>query len=199
MERMSDAKDKAFTADTVPPPPSGDAYSAETLVNQAPPDVLRAMRERPRVTNPDSETKLREDDVRESAPPVWRASPALVEAVKRDTESRRPPGQAPSSEPPLPRVGAPGLPKIPSIDEPDEDGVTRLRPGLGPPSPPVQQDTMLYVSAPRSVTTPPPPPLHVTRTSSRRLIVAIAAGVFLLTVVVLVLGFYAWKLLSPGE
>jgi hypothetical protein len=33
-------------ADTVPPPNSGDAYSAETVVREAPPEVLAAIRER---------------------------------------------------------------------------------------------------------------------------------------------------------
>jgi hypothetical protein len=32
--------------DTVPPPASGDAYSAETVVRQAPPEVLEAIRKR---------------------------------------------------------------------------------------------------------------------------------------------------------
>ncbi len=43
-----DSEGDVFRADTVPPPASGDAYSAETVVREAPAEVLAAIKKRKR-------------------------------------------------------------------------------------------------------------------------------------------------------
>jgi hypothetical protein len=127
---------------------------------------------------------------------VWVPSPELVKAIQRESER---PGPGPSqpappplsglpslrlpsleieetqrgsrrSEPPLPKVT--GLPDLSHADVPDEQGVTRLRPGLQPPLEPAEEDTLLYVrhvpsSAPAPRLAPSTPPSPTRRPESR--------------------------------
>jgi hypothetical protein len=172
--------------ETVPPPPGGDAYGAETVVREASTEILDAMRK------PTAQERGGVDDER-SARSVWQPSPELASAIRRERDSTRPAPLARLSEPPpLPQVG--GLPLI-SFDEPDEAGATRLRPGLAQPAAPSIEETALYV---------PPPPPRVPKVSSappakpqpRSHAGSVALAVFVLTLFILTVGTLIWRTLG---
>ncbi len=125
----TDSEGRINRADTVPPPPSGDAYSAATVVREAPPEVLAAIRERKKqaalaqpklppapalpkglvgVKAPSEDAssgrevlKLHDDDD-EGAGPVWQASPEIVDAVRKQRDSGQPSSRRRSRSQPAP-------------------------------------------------------------------------------------------------
>jgi hypothetical protein len=171
--------------ETVPPPASGDAYSAETIVREAPNDILDAERHAKAPTS--------DDDDEGAVRSVWQPSPELASAIRRDWESTRPAPLARLSEPPpLPQVG--GLPLI-SFDEPDEGGATRLRPGLAQRATHSIEETLLYVAPPppcdpKVSSRPPAKPQPRLRAGS------LALAVFLLTLFLLTLATLLWRTLG---
>jgi hypothetical protein len=100
---------------TLPPPPSGDAYSAETIVREVPPKVLEAIKAR--------------HDAEERSPerPATEPSPDKVKVVVAPESKPPPPGESlvfddddepeakllvPVSLPPPERPMAPGPPEV---------------------------------------------------------------------------------------
>jgi hypothetical protein len=100
-----------FLADTVPPPASGDAYSAETVVRTAPPELLDAARARKALRPPKVQILPEVPTPRERPPPltagaeipsfaleeeglpvVWEAPAEIAEAVRKTHESGSPTG-----------------------------------------------------------------------------------------------------------
>jgi hypothetical protein len=69
-----DSEGQIFRADTVPPPASGDAYSAATVVREAPPEMLAAIRERKKLkeasAKPDPRSDHRHDSSAKAGPRV---------------------------------------------------------------------------------------------------------------------------------
>jgi hypothetical protein len=138
---MTDEQDsdrKIYIADTVPPPAGGDAYSAATVVREAPPEVLEAIRQRsvaraeqaasskppPRVKAPRvaptpafrppvnhiPRFNLDDDDPDIDDPDMWEAPEEIVEVVRQRRESGRPssPVSSRSASPSSHASGKPG-------------------------------------------------------------------------------------------
>jgi hypothetical protein len=113
---------KVHTADTVPPPASGDAYNAATEVRQAPDDLLEIMRQRKELraakmpkfdATPNIIIEVEHDDMAPPEAPAPIAAPAAVEPVP-----------TPAAPPPLDPVAPPPAPiaaMTPAV-APTEDG-----------------------------------------------------------------------------
>lgn len=95
--------------DTLPPPPSGDAYSADTVIRDVPREALEAIREKKRLAA-SSEPILAADDkpsaeTKVAAPPKELADMAVPESQKTTAKMKSIPPEAleSESEPPAPK------------------------------------------------------------------------------------------------
>ena len=89
-KERDDLADAVHRVDTVPPPASGDVYSAQTAVREVPPDVLDAIRRARKPPVPRLPRLAGDDDVDDQAGTVLRTvlnspsggeSPPLTESI----------------------------------------------------------------------------------------------------------------------
>ena len=125
--------------DTVPPPESGDAYSAMTVVREAPPAVLEAIRKRK------LEEAVKKADAAQEKKAAERAVEISVEIDPRPKAPEEAPGDAPEeaeelapiSPPasalapaPLPRIEGYGVPRPNGNDDDDGESALSIRPNV---------------------------------------------------------------------
>jgi hypothetical protein len=92
--------------DTVPPPESGDAYSADTVIRDVPAEALEAIRERRKNSESRRAAERAEEKLASDRPTPQKTAVASADESASASSEERPASEKPAAEKPIPEKSA---------------------------------------------------------------------------------------------